>query len=135
MIMLFLKYWKLAAAAILALLIIGGWLYVSHLRGSVERLEGELAVSAATLEQQQQVNADNLAALARMQEEHAAAVAALATERAIAKERTKTVNRLKERITNVKPENDGAVALVLRDALAGLREAGSAARENTGRAR
>ncbi len=105
------RLWPYALAAAVVL---GGWLYVDHLRESLADARAQLTATQAELE------AVTIRAEAA-QRQHQASITALAVERAAADARAATLSAAREEVPRAPAAADGPVAPVLRNALDALR--------------
>lgn len=106
--------------------VMAAWLYVGHLRSSIEMRDRQIAGLSASLAQQEAVNAANLAELDRIRAEEAKSRAVISQDAAATVERAQTVTVIKENIRHAAPLVPGSaecrtVGPDLRTALDGLR--------------
>lgn len=112
---------KMIGIAISAAAVIGGVLYIGHLRSVRDDLTRENGALKAHLDQAIEVGEANRLALDRAKKDHAAALAALETTNAALARRLVVTTRLKLEIDHALATDDAPVAVVLRRALDGLR--------------
>lgn len=114
--------WKWILGGIILLLSVGLYFYVTHLQQNIETLQESKKALSLQLQQQSQVNQENLVELENLKKTYQANIDALTEAKKTAQERERFISTLRERIRNVRPENEGAIAPVLRDTLDELRQ-------------
>jgi hypothetical protein len=126
--------WKLVAAGVAALVVVGFLAYVSWLSSSLDDERARSAVLRGAVEQADAVNRDNLVELDRIKAENERNAAAVANATRRAASRAKDIEKLKRDLENVKT-SDCAVDPRVRAALDGLRGNAAKPDENSDGAR
>lgn len=116
--------WKLyLAIGLVAALAIGTPIVLLKIRSAeLAAAIAQKAVIQASLDQQVQVNADNLVELAEIKRRFTIGMAVVAAQRDAAIARSKTLQTIRERISNAPAADDAPLAPVLLDAIRGLHE-------------
>lgn len=106
---------RLILGLLIAAILIGGWLYISHLKSRLAETDAQLALANAQLQITIDVANSNAEAVKQADAEHKRTLALL-NEVQTSLNETSILNRELEReIASTMPENDGPVAPVLEN--------------------
>lgn len=104
------------------ILVASVYFYIGKLKDDLKDTQRAKIEAEKQVKDLQKLNEENLREFQALKDSYKATETALTEIKKITAERDKAISVLKERVRNVRPENEGTVAPVLRDTLASLRE-------------
>lgn len=108
-------------AAAIGICVLSLWLYISHIKSVSEELRKDKEALESQIILLDEINKHNIVELEKIKKHYDLTSKALTDIKQITAERDKTISILKERVRNVRPENEGSIAPVMRDTLDELR--------------